>query len=101
MAFDPGYFRKVVSAYECRERQHERGGPRLGWIYGKVSFLVVDGRLHLNRHRTKHPEVLGQVSCFLVAQLGHRNPVIKGIASMQVRILLLQFNRDRETDLEP
>ncbi|KAF9450926.1 hypothetical protein P691DRAFT_724995 [Macrolepiota fuliginosa MF-IS2] len=51
--------------------------------------------------RTKHSDLLGQVSCFLVAQLGDRNPVIKGMASIQLVSLAKHHSKTPYTLLLP
>lgn len=40
----------------------------------------------MNSHRESNADVLRQVLCFLISQLGRENPVHKGISYMQVRI---------------
>lgn len=55
-------------------------------IHGKVSST--EFHTPTTTHiidRTSNPDVLGQVLCLLIAQLGRQNPVIKGAACMNVR----------------
>ncbi|KAJ7156082.1 hypothetical protein C8R43DRAFT_884346 [Mycena crocata] len=46
----------------------------------KETVLVTVGLIG----KTKNVEVLGQVLCFLIAQLGNSNPVLRGTACMQI-----------------
>ncbi|KAJ3568764.1 hypothetical protein NP233_g5503 [Leucocoprinus birnbaumii] len=46
----------------------------------KETALIAVGQMG----KTQHPEILGQVLCFLIAQLGQSNPVIKGMANIQL-----------------
>ncbi|KXN89480.1 Protein kinase rad3 [Leucoagaricus sp. SymC.cos] len=46
----------------------------------KETVVIAVGKMG----KTKHPDILGQVLCFLIAQLGQQNLVIKGVASIQL-----------------
>ncbi|XP_006456710.1 hypothetical protein AGABI2DRAFT_78376 [Agaricus bisporus var. bisporus H97] len=44
--------------------------------------------------KARHAEVMGQVLCFLVAQLGQRNPVVRGVAtSTQLTAIMKHHNK--------
>ncbi|KAJ6486408.1 hypothetical protein C8R47DRAFT_1216527 [Mycena vitilis] len=55
----------------------------------KETVLVTAGFIG----KTKNIEVLGQVLCFLVAQLGNSNPVLKGTAYMQIMAVAAHHNK--------
>ncbi|KAF5363593.1 hypothetical protein D9756_000300 [Leucocoprinus leucothites] len=63
----------------------------------KETVLVAVGLMG----KTEHPDVLGQVLCFLIAQLGQPNPVVKGMASIQLSELTRFHNKTPYTLVLP
>jgi len=45
---------------------------------------MCSNRLKLNFTRDSNQDILGQVLGLIIAQLGRQNPVVKGLAAMQV-----------------
>ncbi|KAF8214176.1 hypothetical protein K438DRAFT_1902229 [Mycena galopus ATCC 62051] len=58
-------------------------------IQVKETLLVTAGLIG----KTKNREVLGQVLCFLIAQIGSSNPVVRGTACMQVIAVAKHHNK--------
>lgn len=81
LIFDRLYQCFEISKNPIRETLLIAVGSMGKWVHG----IFFPSKTHIV-NRTSNPDVLGQVLCLLIAQLGRQNPVVKGAACMNVRL---------------